>query len=173
MSEEADELAEARADFIAQWGTLGPVWGITRSMAQIHAALLATEEPLSTDDVMELLEISRGNANTHLRELVSWGLVRPVHRKGDRKEYFEAEKSVWVIFCIIARERRRREIDPALAVLRDCVAKTKALRAREAKAFHSMVAELADFVGTGNRILERAAARQESHVIPALLKLFR
>ena len=70
MSDEVEELAEARADFIAQWGTLGPVWGITRSMAQIHAALLASEEPLSTDELMELLEISRGNANTHLRDLV-------------------------------------------------------------------------------------------------------
>ena len=173
MGSEAEQLAEARADFIAQWGTLGPVWGITRSMAQIHAALLASDDPLSTDELMAQLEISRGNANTHLRDLVSWGLVRPVHRKGDRKEYFEAEKGVWAIFCIIARERRRREIDPALAVLRDCVAKTKSLRSREATVFHDMVAELADFVGTGNRILERAAARQESHVIPALLKLFR
>lgn len=173
MADEVDELADARAEFIAQWGTLGPVWGITRSMAQIHAALLATEDPLSTDDIMSLLEISRGNANTHLRELVSWGLVRTVHRKGDRKEYFEAIKSVWTIFCIIARERRRREIDPALAALQDCAAKTKGLRGKDGKAFHAMVAELADFVGTGNRILERAAARQESHVIPALLKLFR
>lgn len=171
--EDGEELDEARADFIAQWGTLGPIWGITRSMAQIHAALLASEEPLSTDDLMAQLVISRGNANTHLRELVSWGLIRAVHVKGDRKEYFEAEKKVWAIFCIIARERRRREIDPALAALRDCVAKTKGLRSREAKSFHTMVAELADFVGTGNRILERAAARQESHVIPALLKLFR
>src|SRR5262245_25856328 len=146
MSDESQELAEARADFIAQWGTLGPVWGITRSMAQIHAALLASDEPLSTDDLMKQLEISRGNANTPLRDLVAWGLIRPVHRKGDRKEYFEAEKNVWAIFCIIARERRRREIDPALAVLRDCVAKTKSLRTREAHAFHDMVAELADFV---------------------------
>ena len=173
MTDEAEELDEARADFIAQWGALGPVWGIPRSMAQIHAALLATDEPLSTDELMELLVISRGNANTNLRALVSWGLLRPVNRKGDRKEYFEAEKSVWAIFCIIARERKRREIDPALAALRDCVARTKALRSREAKAFHSMVAELADFVGTATRILERAADRHESQVIPALLKLFR
>lgn len=171
--DEDDELAEARTEFVAQWGALGSAWGITRSMAQIHAALLASEEPMSTDELMAALVISRGNANTQLRELVAWGLIRLVHRKGDRKEYFEAEKKVWAIFCIIARERRRREIDPALAALRDCAAKTKALRGREAKAFHSMVAELAEFVGTGNRILERAADRQESHVIPALLKLFR
>src|SRR5688572_12033541 len=115
VDDDETELEEARADFIAQWGTLGSAWGITRSMAQIHAALLAIEEPLSTDDLMELLEISRGNANTNLRALVSWGLVRLVHKKGDRKEYFEAEKNVWAMFCIIARERKRREIDPALA----------------------------------------------------------
>jgi DNA-binding transcriptional regulator GbsR (MarR family) len=173
MNAEADELRQVRDAFIAQWGTLGPLWGITRSMAQLHAALLASDEPCTTDDLMETLGISRGNANTQLRELVSWGLVRSVHRKGDRKEYFEAEKGVWKIFCIIARERKRREVDPALAVLRDCVALTKSMRSREGKSFHALLSELADFVGTANGILERAAARQESAVIPALLKLFR
>jgi DNA-binding transcriptional regulator GbsR (MarR family) len=173
MSTEADELRQVRDAFIAQWGTLGPLWGITRSMAQLHAALLSADEPRTTDDLMEMLGISRGNANTHLRELASWGLVRSVHVKGDRKEYFEAEKGVWKIFCIIARERKRREIDPALEVLRDCVARTKGMRTREGKGFHALLAELADFVATANGILDRAAARQESAVIPALLKLFR
>ncbi len=170
---EPDELRQVRDAFVAQWGTLGPLWGITRSMAQLHAALLSADEPRTTDDLMDTLGISRGNANTQLRELVSWGLVRSVHVKGDRKEYFEAEKSVWKIFCIIARERKRREIDPALEVLRDCVARTKGMRTREGKSFHALLTELAEFVATANGILDRAAARQESAVIPALLKLFR
>ena len=82
-------------------------------MAQIHAFLLISAEPLSTDDVMEHLKISRGNANTNLREMVGWGLARSVVERGNRKEYFEAEKEVWKIFCIISRERKRREIEPA------------------------------------------------------------
>ena len=101
----ANELARVREDFISQWGAMGGAWGINRTMAQIHALLLVTEEPLSTDDVMARLEISRGNAHGNLRELVSWGLVRSVMIRGERREYFEAEKDIWTIFCIIARER--------------------------------------------------------------------
>lgn len=172
MSDDSEKLQEAKDTFIDQWGAMGSLWGVTPTMAQTHAALLASEEPVSTDDLMHELGISRGNANQTLRQLVEWGLVKSVRIRGDRKEYFEAEKSVWKVFCIIARERKRREIDPALAALRECAAKTKGLRGREAKGFHKLVSQLADFVGTANGILERAAAREESTVIPALLKLF-
>jgi DNA-binding transcriptional regulator GbsR (MarR family) len=123
----ANELARVREDFISQWGAMGGAWGINRTMAQIHALLLVTEEPLSTDDVMARLEISRGNAHGNLRELVSWGLVRSVMIRGERREYFEAEKDIWTIFCIIARERKRREIDPAGTVLADCTRRAKAI----------------------------------------------
>lgn len=166
-------LARAQQDFISQWGAMGPLWGITRSMAEVHATLLASAGERATDELMEQLQISRGNANTTLRQLVSWGLVRSVRRKGDRKEYFAAERGVWKIFCIIARERKRREIDPALAMLRQCAAHTKGLRGQDAKAFHKLMAALADFVGTASSILDRAASRQESQVIPAIMKLFR
>lgn len=169
---EADELQDAKDVFIEQWGAMGSLWGVTRTMAQTHAALLAADEPTSTDDLMHELGISRGNANQTLRQLVEWGLVRSVRLRGDRKEYFSAEKKVWKIFCIIARERKRREIDPALAALRECAARTKPLRSRDAKGFHKLVSALAEFVATANKILERAAAREESTVIPALLKLF-
>ncbi|MBL4686661.1 MAG: helix-turn-helix domain-containing protein [Nannocystaceae bacterium] len=172
MTTEPEKLQEARDLFIEQWGAMGSLWGVTRTMAQTHAALLAAEEPVSTDDLMHELGISRGNANQTLRQLVEWGLVRSVRVRGDRKEYFVAEKKVWKIFCIIARERKRREIDPALAVLRECAARTNGLRNRNAKGFHKLVSQLADFLSTANNILERAAAREESTVIPALLKLF-
>ncbi len=172
MPTETEKLEQAREAFVAQWGAMGPLWGVTRSMAQTHAALLATDEALTTDDVMHELAMSRGNASQTLRQLVAWGLVRSVRKKGDRKEYFEAEKKVWKIFCIIARERKRREIDPALVVLRECVAATKGLRSRQGKGFHRLISQLADFVATANGILERAAAKEQSKVIPALLKLF-
>lgn len=170
---EVDALQDAKDAFIDQWGALGSLWGVTRTMAQTHAALLAADEPQSTDVLMHELGISRGNANQTLRQLVEWGLIRSVRIRGDRKEYFEAEKKTWKIFCIIARERKRREIDPALAALRQCVANTKGMRGREAKSFHRLVTQLADFVATANSILERAASREESTVIPALLKLLK
>src|SRR5881394_2376704 len=130
----AAALREARDEFVSQWGVIGSAWGVNRTMAQIHALLITAPAPLSTDEVMAELKISRGNAHTNLRDLVSWGLVRSVVRKGERKEFFEAEKNVWRMFCIVIRERRRRELRPALAVLKDCTERTKGLRGNEATA---------------------------------------
>ena len=90
-------LDEVRDNFISQWGAFGSHWGINRTMAQIHALLMTGLEALSTDEVMAKLSVSRGNAHTNLKELVSWGLVRIVVKKGDRKEYFDAERDVWKI----------------------------------------------------------------------------
>jgi DNA-binding transcriptional regulator GbsR (MarR family) len=165
-----DPLDEAREAFIQGWGALGSSWGISRTMAMIHALLLISDEPLSTDEVMDELGVSRGNANTNLRELVSWGLIRRVVRKGERREYFEADKDAWGIFCTIARERKRREIEPALAVLESCRDQTKGQRSAKAKAFHAQVSELAAFVETANALLDRLAASEESKVIPAVIK---
>ncbi|MCB0787033.1 MAG: ArsR family transcriptional regulator, partial [Flavobacteriales bacterium] len=89
------QLPEARRKFIEAWGAFGSAWGISRTMAQVHALLLLATEPLSTDDVMEQLNISRGNANMNLRALIDWGLVSKVLKPGDRKDHFEAEKDVW------------------------------------------------------------------------------
>src|SRR6188508_219886 len=131
-SGEAAQLAAARDEFVMQWGAIGSAWGINRTMAQIHALLIISPRALTTDEVMEELQISRGNAHSNLRDLVSWGLVRSVVRKGERKEYFEAEKDVWKMFCIIIRERRRREIRPAMGVLQACAARTKELKSADA-----------------------------------------
>ena len=119
MKSETAKLKEARDQFVSQWGVMGTQWGINRTMAQIHALLMTSPEALSTDEVMEELAISRGNAHTNLKELVNWGLLRIVTRKGERKEYFEAELDVWEIFRRIVQERKRREIDPALDLLQD------------------------------------------------------
>jgi DNA-binding transcriptional regulator GbsR (MarR family) len=140
-------LDEVRDNFISQWGAFGSHWGINRTMAQIHALLMTGLEALSTDEVMAKLSVSRGNAHTNLKELVSWGLVRIVVKKGDRKEYFDAERDVWKIFTIILRERQRREIDPALHLLRNCQEETKGLEGAEAEAFRNQVKELENFVG--------------------------
>src|SRR5689334_8003705 len=104
-SENAARLETARDEFVTQWGLMGSSWGINRTMAQIHALLMITPRAMTTDEVMAELKISRGNAHMNLRELVGWGLVRNLSRKGERKEYFEAEKDVWMMFCIIVRGR--------------------------------------------------------------------
>src|SRR5215207_7076388 len=143
---EAVRLEAARDEFVTQWGVMGSSWGINRTMAQIHALLMITPRALTTDEVMEELKISRGNAHMNLRELVGWGLIRSVIRKGERKEFFEAEKDVWKMFCIIVRERKRREIRPAINVLKGCIDRTDGLKSPEAVAFTRQTRELAEFM---------------------------
>ena len=165
------ELQEARDEFVTQWGAIGGAWGINRTMAQIHALLLTSSDPLSTDEVMGELKISRGNAHANLRDLVGWGLIRSVIRKGERKEYFEAEKDAWKMFCIIARERKRREISPALEVLADCNERTKGLKSAEAKEFSKQIADIAEHMALFDRVLERVADSEHGRFLKWTAKL--
>lgn len=112
-----ETLRLAQDRFIACWGKMGSAWGISRTMAEVHALLFISGEPLCTDDIMERLEISRGNASMSLRALLEWGVVARAHRRGDRKEYFTAEQDVWAMFRAVVRERMKREADPTLASL--------------------------------------------------------
>ncbi|TWT40980.1 hypothetical protein RAS1_36710 [Phycisphaerae bacterium RAS1] len=111
---------EAKSMLVRRWGEMGGYWGINRTMAEIHALLFISTQPLCTDDVMEQLHVSRGNASMNLRSLVDWGLVQRVHQLGDRKEYFQADTDVWNMFGTIMRERRRREVEPIIATLQRC-----------------------------------------------------
>ncbi len=113
------ELERVRERFILHWGEMGSLWGINRTMAQIHALLFISPEPLSANEIMEELQISRGNVSMGLRELIAWGIVNRVHVKGERREFYTTEKDVWKMFRIIARERKKREVDPTIYVLRD------------------------------------------------------
>ncbi len=106
------ELEQAKQQFIQTWGNFGTQWGINKSMAQLHALLLVSERPLSTEEVMEQLSISRGNANMNIRDLINWNLVYKESIAGDRKEYFRAEKDMWEVAKRIVKERKRREIEP-------------------------------------------------------------
>ncbi len=112
-----DALREAQDHFVAAWGQMGSAWGISRTMAEVHALLYITGEALCTDDVMDRLQISRGSASMSLRALLDWGVINRTHKRGDRKEYFVAEQEVWTLFRAIVRERMKREIDPLLASL--------------------------------------------------------
>jgi DNA-binding transcriptional regulator GbsR (MarR family) len=111
---------EALERFILFWGEMASSWGINRTMAQIHALLYASENPLDTDEIMERLQISRGNANMNLRSLINWNLVRKIHLSGSRKDYYTAEKDVWEITSQIVREREKREIRPVMQQLEEC-----------------------------------------------------
>jgi DNA-binding transcriptional regulator GbsR (MarR family) len=175
MAERKDmeELEKVRGEFVSQWGALGRAWGINPTMAQIHAILMTSSEPLSTDQLMERLQISRGNAHGNLRDLVGWGLIHSVIRPGERKELFEAEKDVWRMFCMVARERRRREIEPGLELLRRCEERTKGLKGAEATAFHKQLKALRDFAEVADRTMDRLSRSEKSAALPWALKFFK
>lgn len=162
-------LYEARSRFLQCWGEMGSCWGINKTMAQIHAVLMVSDDPLSTDDVMRELNISRGNANMNLRGLVDWGLVRRIFRKGERREYFQSEKDVWRMFCTISRERKKREIEPVITALQECLA--IAGRDRECAAFRKQVESLLEFVKTADLMLGRISQQDKSRILPLLVKL--
>jgi DNA-binding transcriptional regulator GbsR (MarR family) len=109
---------EAREEFIQLWGSLGTNWGINKAMAQIHALLLATQNPLTTDEIMEELNISRSNANLNIRALLDWELIYKKHISGDRKEYFIADKDMWAVSMKIIKARRRKEVEPIVRELK-------------------------------------------------------
>jgi DNA-binding transcriptional regulator GbsR (MarR family) len=113
-------LIEVEDRFVDLWRTMSSLWGISPTMAQIHGLLFITGSALSMDDIMERLVISRGNVSMNLSKLVEWGLVRRVHRRGDRREYYESLRDIWEMFTLVAAQRKRREIDPILTTLRQC-----------------------------------------------------
>jgi DNA-binding transcriptional regulator GbsR (MarR family) len=110
-------LQRSREAFISQWGEMGSSWGVPRSMAEIHALLFIEGRPMNSDEIMDRLQISRGNVSTTLRQLADWGIVARVRQRGDRKDYFEAEQDVWNLLSLIVRARKRRELEPLLAAL--------------------------------------------------------
>jgi DNA-binding transcriptional regulator GbsR (MarR family) len=110
---------EAKEKFISTWGSLGTLWGINKAMAQIQALLFISTKPLSMEDIMEELKISRGNTSMNLRQLMDWGIVTKEIVRGERKEFFTTEKDVQELARIVAKERSRREIKPVIKVLEE------------------------------------------------------
>lgn len=113
------ELEEAKQQFIQAWGTLGSNWGINRTMAQVHALLMISPEALCADDIMERLQISRGNANMNIRALIDWGLVFKQLKPGQRREYFVSERDIWKVVKQIIIHRKKKELEPVLKVLEE------------------------------------------------------
>ena len=167
------KLEEAKQQFIQSWGVLGTQWGINRTMAQIHALLLSATGPMSADEVMDALQISRGNANMNLRELMVWGLVDKVLKPGERREYFSAEKDIWKVAVRIMRERRRRELEPMLQVLEGLANVEGDPKDKEVKHFKDTVAGIQKFARQADSALEGLAKADEHWFTGTLLKLFK
>ncbi len=165
------ELQEAKEKFIQAWGGFGSQWGINRSMAQVHALLLISSDPLSTDDVMEQLNISRGNANMNLRALIDWTLVRRVLKSGERMEYFEAEKDVWKVATAITRERKKRELEPMIVLLNDL--KRLEGNTMDVKVFRRTTADLHDLTSRLDAVLERSVRSDVQWFLKAASALLR
>src|SRR5881296_4465122 len=108
--------------FILHWGEMGTRWGINRTVAQIHALLYVSPKPLNAEQIAETLGVARSNVSTSLKELQGWGIVKLVHLAGDKRDHFDSMKEVWEMFRVVLDERKRREIDPTLALLRECIA---------------------------------------------------
>jgi DNA-binding transcriptional regulator GbsR (MarR family) len=160
-------LTPAAQKFILHWGEMGTRWGINRTVAQVHALLFISKEPLPAETIADTLAIARSNTSTSLRELQNWGIVRVVHTLGDRRDRFESMKDVFEMFRVIARERKKRELDPTAAVLRDCIAQT-AGKPADAHT-HERLRELLSFF----EVADTAHAQMERLPTPALVKMAR
>src|SRR5918912_2886395 len=116
----ARRLGAVEEEFVGLWRSMASLWGISPTIAEIHGLLYITGAALSMDDIMARVAISRGNVSMNLGKLVEWGLVRRVHKRGDRRDYYESLSDVWEMFTLVANQRKRREIDPILTTLRWC-----------------------------------------------------
>lgn len=167
------KLIEAKQQFISSWGAFGTHWGINRTMAQIHALLLVTADPLTQDDIMEQLNISRGNTNMNIRELINWGLVERVLLTGERKEYFTAEKDIWKVVKQIVKERKKRELEPMLKLLDQLEEVEGDKKDKNVKAFVDTVSGIKKLGKQADKTLDAMIRAEESWFVGNLVRLFK
>ena len=166
------EFTEAKNKFVQTWGALGSQWGINKTMAQIHALLMVSNDSLSMEDIMSELQISRGNASMNLRALMDWGIVYKEYKAGERREFFTAEKDLDELAVKIARERSKREIKPALKVLKE-VSSIEANNSDEANHFINQTTKLYDFVLKADNMLEKATEFKDNWLGRLVLKIMK
>jgi DNA-binding transcriptional regulator GbsR (MarR family) len=166
------KLEEAKRNFVEAWGTLGTNWGINRTMAQIHALLMVSEESLSTDEIMEILDISRGNANMNTRALIDWGLAERKIKLGERMEFFVGEKDIWKVAVKIIRERRKREIDPLRDTLRDLkMIDDKDQKKEEYQRFMKLLDDIDGFADSADKIADKMVLADKNWFFGTMMKL--
>ncbi len=166
------QLIDAKKQFVQAWGALGSQWGINKTMAQIHALMMLSNEPLSTEDIMEQLSISRGNANMNIRELTDWGLVSKVFKAGERRDYFVGEKDVWKIAKQVAKIRKTRELDPILNLLNSIKNLDDSSKSEEVKHFQKMVDDVHKLATNVDRLIEGIFKAEQNWFWDKVLKLF-
>ena len=167
------KLADAKNQFIASWGAFGTHWGINRTMAQIHALLLVSADPLSQDDIMEQLSVSRGNANMNIRELIDWGLVDRVIIPGERREYFSAEKDIWKVATQIVKERKKRELNPMLKLLDQLEEVEGDKKDKHIKQFTDTINGIKRFGLQADKMLDVLVKADENWFVGSLMKMFK
>ena len=167
------KLTEAKQQFISSWGAFGTNWGINRTMAQIHALLLISSDPLTQDDIMQDLDISRGNVNMNIRELISWGLVERVILPGERKEYFSAEKDIWKVVRLIVKERKKRELEPMLKLLDQLEEVEGDKRDKNVKSFVDTVSSIKKLGKQADKTLDTMIKAEENWFVGGLMKLLK
>ena len=167
------KLAEAKQQFINSWGAFGTQWGINRTMAQIHALLLVSPKPLTQDEIMEELSISRGNVNMNIRDLVGWGLVERVIISGERREYFSAEKDIWKVATQIIKERKKRELDPMIKLLAQLENVEGDKKDKEVKQFTEVIGGIKKLGTQADKVLDMMVKAEENWITGSLLKLMK
>lgn len=167
------KLVEAQEKFIQAWGTLGSSWGINRTMAQVHALLLISPEALSAEDIMNELNISRGNANMNVRALIDWGLVSKEYKSGERKEFFSAEKDIWKVATQVMKERRKRELEPVLKVLNEVGHIDGDKKDKHIKAFTDAIDGIQGVVSKADKTLDTLIKADENWFVSSFMKLLK
>jgi len=166
------KLTEAKQQFISSWGAFGTHWGINRTMAQIHALLLISPDPLTQDDIMEELDISRGNTNMNIRELINWRLVERVLLPGERKEYFSAEKDIWKVIKQIVKERKKRELEPMLQLLDKLEEVDGDKKDKNVKTFVDTISSIKKLSKQADKTLDVMIKAEESWFLGTMMKFF-
>ena len=167
------KLSEAKSQFISSWGAFGTHWGINRTMAQIHALLMISPDPLTQDNIMDELNISRGNVNMNTRELIDWGLVDRVLIPGERKEFFTAEKDIWKVATQIIKERKKRELDPMLKLLSQLEKIEGNKKDKDVKQFIDTISGIRKFGGEADKMLDLVIKADEHWFLSNLLKFYK
>ena len=160
-----EKLKLLKDEFIAEWGALGPAWGMTRTVARTHALLMVSDDPLTTDEIMDALSVSRGSVHGALKNLSGMGIVKRAVLKGERKETFVGQKDPWKVFCAVMRERKRREVEPVLAILDRCLDPSNEIDGSEAQSFTGQLERLREFVGVGDRVMEKIGNSERAVVL--------
>lgn len=166
------EFKEAKDKYIQTWGALGSQWGINKTMAQIHALLMISTEPASIEEIMDELQISRGNASMNIRALIDWGIVYKGSKTGERKEFFTAEKDLDKLAITIAKERSKREIKPALRILQE-VSNIETNNSKSQKQFKEQTEKLYDFVLKADNIIEKMTQYKENWLSKLIVKIIK